>query len=39
MPYISTSDGTEIYYIEHGTGQPVLLSHGWPLARTPGISS
>ena len=32
MPYISTSDGTEIYYIEHGSGQPVLLSHGWPLS-------
>jgi non-heme chloroperoxidase len=31
MPFITTSDGTEIYYTEQGTGQPVLLSHGWPL--------
>jgi non-heme chloroperoxidase len=32
MPYIKTTDGTEIYYTEQGTGQPVLLSHGWPLS-------
>ncbi|MFC8528940.1 alpha/beta fold hydrolase [Nocardia sp. NPDC057227] len=32
MPYITTADGTEIYYTEQGTGQPVLLSHGWPLS-------
>jgi non-heme chloroperoxidase len=32
MPYITTTDGTEIYYTEQGTGQPVLLSHGWPLS-------
>lgn len=32
MPFITTSDGVEIYYTEHGTGQPVLLSHGWPLS-------
>jgi non-heme chloroperoxidase len=32
MPYITTSDGTEIYYTEQGAGQPVLLSHGWPLS-------
>ncbi|MCU1582011.1 MAG: alpha/beta hydrolase [Microbacteriaceae bacterium] len=32
MPFITTSDGTEIYYTEQGTGQPVLLSHGWPLS-------
>ncbi|OZG27305.1 alpha/beta hydrolase [Williamsia sp. 1138] len=32
MPYITTSDGTEIYYTEQGSGQPVLLSHGWPLS-------
>jgi non-heme chloroperoxidase len=31
MPFITTSDGTEIYYTEQGTGQPILLSHGWPL--------
>jgi non-heme chloroperoxidase len=32
MPYITTSDGTEIYYSEQGKGQPVVLSHGWPLS-------
>jgi non-heme chloroperoxidase len=32
MPFITTADGTEIYYTEQGTGQPVLLSHGWPLS-------
>ncbi|HEY0248978.1 MAG TPA: alpha/beta hydrolase [Gryllotalpicola sp.] len=32
MPYITTSDGTEIYYTEQGTGRPVLFSHGWPLS-------
>lgn len=32
MPFITTTDGTEIYYTEAGTGQPVLLSHGWPLS-------
>jgi len=32
MPFITTSDGTEIYYTEQGSGQPVLLSHGWPLS-------
>jgi len=31
MPYITTSDGVEIYYIEQGEGQPIILSHGWPL--------
>ncbi|KQQ08700.1 alpha/beta fold hydrolase [Rathayibacter sp. Leaf296] len=32
MPYFTTSDGTEIYYTDLGSGQPVLLSHGWPLS-------
>jgi non-heme chloroperoxidase len=31
MPYITTSDGTDIYYTEQGSGQPIILSHGWPL--------
>ena len=31
MPYITTSDGTELYYTEYGSGQPIVLSHGWPL--------
>ena len=31
MPYITTTDGVDIYYIEQGEGQPILLSHGYPL--------
>ena len=32
MPTITATDGTEIYYKEWGTGQPVVFSHGWPLS-------
>ena len=31
MPFITTDDGTNIFYKDQGTGQPVLFSHGWPL--------
>ena len=31
MPYVTTSDGTDLHYHDWGTGMPVVLIHGWPL--------
>jgi non-heme chloroperoxidase len=31
MPYVNAADGTQIFYKDWGTGQPVVFSHGWPL--------
>jgi non-heme chloroperoxidase len=31
MPYITSGDGTEIFYKDWGSGPPITLSHGWPL--------
>ncbi|MFY9889364.1 MAG: alpha/beta hydrolase [Streptosporangiaceae bacterium] len=32
MPTITTADGTDIFYKDWGTGQPIVFSHGWPLS-------
>jgi non-heme chloroperoxidase len=32
MPFITTSDGVDLFYKDWGSGQPVVLSHGWPLS-------
>jgi non-heme chloroperoxidase len=32
MLTITTSDGTEIFYKDWGSGQPIVFSHGWPLS-------
>ena len=31
MNAITVKDGTQIYYKDWGTGEPVVFSHGWPL--------
>jgi len=32
MSTIKSKDGTEIYYKDWGTGQPLFFHHGWPLS-------
>jgi len=32
MSYITTNDGTQIYYKDLGSVRPIVFSHGWPLS-------
>jgi len=32
MGYVTMRDGTDIFYKDWGSGQPVVFSHGWPLS-------
>ncbi|MDB5368256.1 MAG: chloroperoxidase [Rhodospirillales bacterium] len=32
MTTITTKDGTQIFYKDWGTGQPIVFHHGWPLS-------
>ena len=32
MPTVTTTDGTEIFYKDWGSGQPIMFHHGWPLS-------
>jgi non-heme chloroperoxidase len=32
MAFVTTDDGTEIFYKDWGSGQPIMFHHGWPLS-------
>ena len=32
MSTLKLKDGTELYYKDWGTGQPIVFHHGWPLS-------
>jgi non-heme chloroperoxidase len=32
MSFVKTKDGTEIFYRDWGSGQPLVFHHGWPLS-------
>jgi non-heme chloroperoxidase len=32
MSFVRTKDGTEIFYKDLGSGQPIVFHHGWPLS-------
>ncbi|MDM0025290.1 alpha/beta fold hydrolase [Variovorax saccharolyticus] len=31
MSYVTSRDGTRIFYKDWGSGRPIVFSHGWPL--------
>ena len=32
MRFVTTTDGTQIFYKDWGQGQPIVFHHGWPLS-------
>jgi len=32
MSFVTTKDGTEIFYKDWGSGKPIVFHHGWPLS-------
>jgi len=32
MPFMTTTDGTQIYFKDWGAGRPIVFHHGWPLS-------
>jgi non-heme chloroperoxidase len=32
MAHFTTKDGTQLYFNDWGSGQPIVFSHGWPLS-------
>ena len=32
IPFVTAQDGTEIFYKDWGSGQPIVFHHGWPLS-------
>jgi non-heme chloroperoxidase len=32
MGFVTTTDGTEIFYKDWGAGPPIMFHHGWPLS-------
>ncbi len=32
MPFMTVTDGTQIYFKDWGAGRPIVFHHGWPLS-------